>query len=442
MKQASKFFALLCALLLAGAVTSCEEPEVETPSTEEPPVTEQPGENEEPTEGEQPKELSVNTYAINGTVYDFGSVAAMMQDENLLIIGTPDKNLRSAEDIFAESDHYFFGAVSPLLVGAKIDVTSEKKLFTLLSTLAGAEIETLSPEFPEEATEGEMTLAYVDGKVSLVGRLVLATGAKFEFNMEAQQRVELIDDIMCRGVETKPVRTAYYLVEEDITTLWLTPAALEHAGELEKVTWYLSLSLSNDLMGKEVDITTLTAENHFEFKAVDNYVETVQSFSNEDLKGATGSFLVEKLGSENYQVVFNIEFGGEAYGAEFEGECMLYELPEVKTNFLTYGKKNNQQEIALVSATLDCSTDVWVVELLAIDQSVFTATVPSNYFTGSMVGFSWSPNLTVSYKGRTYSKANGDGGTIIASYANNRLDFEFIGYDDLSCIYSGECEVK
>ena len=441
MKQISKFWALLCALLLAGAVTSCEEPEVENPSVD-PPVTEQPGENEEPSEGENPKELSVNTYSIDGTVYEFGSVAAMMQGENLLIIGTPDKNAGSAEAIFAECENYFFGAVSPLLVGETIDVTSEKRLFTLLSTLAGAEIETLSPEFPEEAIEGEMTLSYVDGKVSFEGRVVLATGVEFAFIMEVMQSVELIDDVICRGSETKPVRRAFYSVEEDITTLWLTPASLEHAGELEMVTWYLSISLSNDLMGEEIDIAALSADSHFEFEAVDNYVETVLGFSNENLKGATGSFLVEKLGNADYRVVFTFECGGEVYGADFAGECMLYEVPEERTNFLTYGKGNNKQEIPLVSATLDCSTDVWVVELVATDQSVCIATVPADYFTGSAVGFSWSPNLTVSYKGRTYSKANGDSGTVIASYENHRLAFEFIGYDNLSFIYSGVCEVK
>lgn len=438
MKQKRKFLALLCALLLAGAVTSCEEPEVENPPLD-PPATEQP------TDTEKPQELAVNTYSIDGTVYEFGSIAAMMQEENLLIIGTPDKNVDSAEAIFAECEEFFYGAVSPLLVGQTIDVTSEKKLFTLLSTLVGAEIETLSPDYTEEVTEGKITLAYVDGKVSLVGRLVLATSAEFAFNMEVEQTVELIDDVIYRGLETKPLRVAFYMVEEDITTLWLTPAALEHAGELGIATWYLSIALSNDLMGEEMDITTLPASSQFTFEVVDNYIENRQSFSNQDLKGAMGTFLVEKLSEANYRVEFEFEFDGVAYGVEFEGVCMIYEVPEEpeeSANFLTYGKKTNKQEIPLVSAALDCSTDVWVVELVAADQSVFSATIPSNFFTGEAKGFSQSPNLTVTYNGRTYSKANGDSGTIFASYENNRLDFEFIGYDDLSCIYNGACEEK
>lgn len=441
MKTHSKSILLFLGIVvIAAMVTSCGEPErIDKPSLKDYLVS------------EQPQYMSGNSYAIDGNEYTFGSVAAMMSGENLLVVGTPDEGIASAEDIFADCEEYFYGAVSPLLVGKTFDITTEQRLFTVLSTLAGAPVEGIMPDYPEEATSGEMTLSYVDGKALLVGWMVLANGTEVAYKMECEEQLTLLEDVIYRDTEVKPLRSAFYKESEDCTTLWFSPAGLEHAGELEIARWYMALTFSNSLLGEEVDIAALPGNSEFAFEVVDN-AEADNSFaiSREQMQGATGAFTVERIEEGVYSAKVRILFGGVEYGLEFNSECLDYDFrPEAKTNYLTYGKGNSKQEVDLVSATLDCSTDVWVVTLTAADQSVLSATAPGDFFTGEAKGFSQSPNLSVTYNGRTYSKANGDSGTIIASVVilespqeEPILNFEFIGYDDLSCVYSGACTLE
>lgn len=438
MENNFRLLALLCALVFAGVMTSCEEPEPPAPVFT----------LKDYFVGERPALIANNSFAIGDQEYTFGSVAAMMSGENLLIVATPQAGYTDAEKIFAECEEYFYGAVSPLLVGKTFDITTEKKLFTVASTLAGAPIEGITPDYPEEAVRGEMTISYVDGKATLVGWVLGADYTELAVKMECEADIALLTDVIYRGNEAKPLRASFYQMDEEGTTLWFTPAGLEHAGELEIATWYFSLTLSNSLLGKDVDITSLPSGSAFAFEMVDNATpENSLRISSEQLQGATGNFIVHRTQEGVYDARVNITIAGIEYGLEFGGECVDYEIrPEVKTNFLTYGKGNKAQEITLVSAAVDCSTDVWVVTLTAANESVLTATVPAEFFTGDAKGFSQSPNLTVSYNERTYSKANGDSGTIFASLMildspeeAPRLNFEFMGYDDLSCIYSGDC---
>lgn len=438
MENNFRLLALLCALVFAGVMTSCEEPEPPAPVFT----------LKDYFVGERPALIANNSFAIGDQEYTFGSVAAMMSGENLLIVATPQAGYTDAEKIFAECEEYFYGAVSPLLVGKTFDITTEKKLFTVASTLAGAPIEGITPDYPEEAVRGEMTISYVDGKATLVGWVLGADYTELAVKMECEADIALLTDVIYRGNEAKPLRASFYQMDEEGTTLWFTPAGLEHAGELEIATWYFSLTLSNSLLGKDVDITSLPSGSAFAFEMVDNATpENSLRISSEQLQGATGNFIVHRTQEGVYDAKVNITIAGIEYGLEFGGECVDYEIrPEVKTNFLTYGKGNKAQEITLVSAAVDCSTDVWVVTLTAANESVLTATVPAEFFTGDAKGFSQSPNLTVSYNERTYSKANGDSGTIFASLMIPDspkeapiLNFEFMGYDDLSCIYSGDC---
>lgn len=435
MKNKIRLLALLCAVLFAGVVTSCEEPVEPTPTPTPTPTP------------EYPEAKNVNTYVINGKEYAFGSVATMMLGENLVIAATPTADVSSAESIF-ECEEYIFGAVSPLLVGEKIDVTTEQKLFTIASTLVGAPLEGISPDYPEEATSGEVQISYEEGKATFVGWLVLADGTELAVNMEAEARVEINENVIVRGGVEKPLRSAFYKEDEGTVNLWFSPAGIDYFSELEIVTYYFHIELSEELLGRNLDIQNLPEGGKFTFELVDN-ADTSQSFAigESDLKGASGSCSVERLDDETYRVLLQLTIGELSYEITFEGKCVSHALaPEVKTNYLTYGKGNKAQEITLVSAAVDCSTDVWVVTLTAADESVFTATVPENFFTGEAKGFSQSPNLTVTYKERTYSKVNGDSGTIWASLTildspqeAPMLNFEFMGYDDLSCIYSGDC---
>ncbi len=437
MKRNFRWLMLLCATLWAGVVISCEEPK----------PTPQP-DPQEPSQSEYPEAKVVNTYVVNGEEFALGSVATMMEGENLIIVATPASGVSGAEAIFASSE-YIFGAVSPLLVGETFDVMSEQSLFTISSTLVGVAIDTIAPEFLEEVTKGQVTISNNDGKVSMVAGLVLADGTKLAVNMECEARGEIVinENVITRAGEEKPIRSVFYNEENGLVSLYVSPAGLDHAGELENSTYYTYIEIPVEMLGSSVEVESLPANTRVSFGLEDNY-DPSQSFV---IYGASwaevyGECFVEQVESNLWRIMVQLTIGGEEYAIAFEGECVDYNYrPEEKNNFLTYGKGNKKQEIGLVGATLDRSTDVWVVTLTAADDSVLTATVPAACFEVEVVGFSQYPNdLSVTYNNRTYSKPNGDSGTIKASFTEGntpQLDFEFIGYDDLSCIYSGDCTV-
>lgn len=422
MKNRQKSLPALLAMLLMIGVVACETPV------------------DEPTpDGEFPAAPNKNTYAINGVEHNFGSTAAMMVDDNLLLVATPESGVKSANAILTECEEYFYGAVSPLLVGQKVDVKSEQDLFTIVSTLVGAPIETLAPEMQNEVESGEFVLSNDNGKVTLMAELVLTGGTKLAVNIEAKESVKVNENIISRGEESKPLRSAFYKEEQGVTTLWVSPAGLDYFEELDIATWYIRLSVSNELMGEKFDVSKLSAESVFSFAVVDNLNSDNNVLIEKGrMSDVEGNCFVEKVADAKYVVVLNLTIGDVLYAVAFDGDCVGHDVaPEKATNFLTY----KGSEVKLVGAELDCTSDVWVVSLIAADQSVIVATVPANFFTGDAKGFSQSPNLTVTYNGRTYSKANGDSGTIWASVADGVLNFEFVGYGDLSCVYSGECTI-
>ena len=67
------------------------------------------------------------------------------------------------------------------------------------------------------------------------------------------------------------------------------------------------------------------------------------------------------------------------------------------------------------------------------------ATAPATFFDGNARGFSQSADLTVSYEGVTYSKANGYSGTFTALYdeSGETLSLSFTNYDNLELSYAG-----
>lgn len=404
----------------------------------------------ERTPNDTPKESLIpteeNTYTINGESYAFRSVVAMLTGEDLLIAATPTSGLVTFSEM-ADNGNYFYGAVSPLLVGKRFDVTTEPRLFTVVSLLAGAQIETLAPGMTEEVTEGEMLLSNSDGKVSIEAYFVIANDVRLGVNISIAQSISVNENEIGRNEELKPLRSAFYEVADDgTTTLWLTPAGIDFFDELSIASWYFRLEVSAEMIGEVRDVTSLPVGGEFAFEMTDNLVGDTFRIGSKDLQSATGYIWVECHGEGLYMVKLRIEVGDRLFVVQFAGECKSSSVvEETKTNYLTY----NNTEIALQSAQIDVTEDVWVVELTAADQSVLSATIPEEFFTGDAKGFSQSPYLTVTYNGRTYSKANGDSGTIFASLTildspqeEPILNFEFVGYDNLSCAYSGKCPYK
>ena len=401
-------------------------------------------EREEGLGGGNGTELKANTYSVDGVVGSFKSVAVMMVGENISIVATPNEGVASAEAIL-ECENYLFASVSPLLVGKEFDIKAEKSLYTIISTLAEAPLATVAPDETNEVVSGKAKLVYENDILTVKAEMVLANGSIFAFHAKAEHSVVVNENTIARGNEKKPLRAAFYSEVGNTTTLAFTPANIEYFEELEDASWYMTITVSNNLAnGSDVDVKNLGANDTFEFGVVDN-VRDSKSFSVvygfTDMSDVEGVFNIAKRGEGEYAVNIDISVAGVAYKANFDGECISeHKEQEVKTNYFIY----NGEEFAATGAALTKGASVWSVEILASNGKSATLVAPAQFFEqGGTYGFSQSSLFKVVCEGVTYSKANGSSGTVTLQYddQNKMLTIDFTNYDNLQFNYSGTVTV-
>lgn len=66
----------------------------------------------------------------------------MMIGENIAIAASADEGFTDVTSIMEESSAFFYAALSPTLLDREIDLKTEESLFTIISTLAKARMET------------------------------------------------------------------------------------------------------------------------------------------------------------------------------------------------------------------------------------------------------------------------------------------------------------
>lgn len=397
-----------------------------------------------PSVAPPPAAAKENTYVIDGKEYKFGSTAFMMVGENPAVVASPRLALQGAEKIL-ESENYLYAAVSPLLNGVEFDLMTESTPYTLISTLAGALIECVAPEMTEEITSGKATFAIADKRATFQASLTLANGSQLAINITtlAEEKITINENTISRSEEKKPLRTAFYMNEEGMTYLYFTPAGIDYAEELEITTWYMYLMVSDDLIKNQtIDITSEATRNgKFIVGLMDN-LDSSRSWSitGDDLGGATGTLFVKRNGEGDYSTLLNLLYGGVEYKISFEGKCIsCYDAPVVESNYIIFnGTKNH-----LTAATLDAKEEPWTLSLRVDNGESVVITAPANFFDGNAHGFSQSPLLSVSYKGETFSKANGNSGTLTLGLDQDLLTLEvaFTNYAGCDVAYSGSVTI-
>ena len=223
--------------ILALAVISCEKPQVDPQQ----PGTEQSG-TEQPTpevpETPELPQLEVNTYEVDGERNPFGSVAVSNFGEYICIAATPAEGVENFDEVF-EQDEYFYVAISPLLVGHEFDMMQEEKLFTVMSTMDGAFLESVAPSMTEEIVSGTCLFDYKEGVAAVEAHIALADGARLSVKLSAEEPGIIVNEnVFAIAGNQKPVRTAFCLVEDGVTALYITPAGISYFADLEITTYY------------------------------------------------------------------------------------------------------------------------------------------------------------------------------------------------------------
>lgn len=426
MKRYSIFIA---ALTLFFAV-SCEEvtPVPDEPQTPVPEQPEQPGPEQPEKEEIQLKE---NEYLLGDDVRSFASVEVSNFGEYLCIAATPVEGVEDFNAIF-EQDQYFYVAISPLLNGKEFDLMTEEHLYTVISTLDGAFLETVAPSMNEEIIEGKCTFGYAEGVASVQISLTLADGVSLSAVLSAEEEgIVVNENLFSIGGNDKPVRTAFHQLEDGVTALYLTPAGIEFFDDLGITTYYAYIILNTDQChGRTLSINDIIAAGY-----ADNFNELIVD-SNETETTGTVNVLSDPDNPNHYVVAADLDFAGTTLKLRFDGYTIDADAKEVLKNEIIYDGKAYAIKEAYLN-TMPSPESVYNVILNLEDGRALNIILPSTFLDGNAHGFSQSPYLYMEFEDRTYSKAEGYSGTVTVSVENGTMKVEATNYDNLEVTYEG-----
>lgn len=387
-----------------------------------------------PGQGNQDVVLEANTYAVDKEKSSFGSVEVSNLGEYICIAASPAKGVENFDAIF-EQDEYFYVAISPLLNGKEFDLMAEKDLYTVMSTLDGAFLESVAPGMTQEIKEGKCTFNYQNEKAKVEISLTLADGRTLAAKMEAEEAgIVVNENIFAIAGDEKPVRAAFYLKEDGLTTLYLTPAGIQYFEDISITTYYAYIILDDtQCNGRTLDVSDIVAVGYG-----DNFNEIYVDSREVDALGSL-KVLSDPDNTAHYQVSADITLGGTTLKLRYNGNAIDAGTKEVVKNELVYNGKS--YGITGVSLDLQPNQENTCGVMIATDRGDFMRiTLPLNFLDGNAHGFSQSPDLYMEYDGQVYSKANGYNGTVTVGKDENTIKIEATNYDNLKIIYEGPYE--
>ena len=423
---------LLTALIIA--VASCDIPD-STPVLPSDPPAENPSEKPSEKPDEKPEEKPVatrdNTYVIDGTEYTFGSAAVTNFGEYLCIAASPSENVEGFDAIL-EQDEYLYVAISPLLNGKEFDLMTEKVLFTVISTISGASIESLAPDTLTGIAEGKCIFAYEDGLASVDILMKLDSGIELSAKMSAEEPALIVNEnIFAINGDTKPVRTAFHESADGLTTIYLTPAGISYFEELEITTYYAYIILEDSQCnGRTLNIKDIECAGYG-----DNLREIYISSENTETTG-TVNVLRDPEDPSHYILAADLDFEGNTLELQYDGQAISTMLKEEKESSVTY--EGNKQKIQEVSLDKTPNPEFTYTAIISTeDGTEIRITFPLAYLDGNAHGFSQSPYLTITYGETTFSKATGYSGTVTIGTEDDTITIEATNYKNFEIFYQG-----
>ena len=388
-----------------------------------------------PSQGDQDVVLEANTYAIDKAKSPFGSVEVSNLGEYLCIAASPSRGVGSFDAIF-EQEEFFYVAISPLLNGKEFDLMTENDLYTVMSTLDGAYLETVAPSMKEEIKAGKCLFNYKDGKAEVEISLTLTDGTTMAAKMEAEEPgIVVNENIFAIAGDEKPLRTAFYLKEDGLTTLYLTPAGIDYFEDISITTYYAYIVLDDtQCNGRALDVSDIVAVGYG-----DNFNEIYVDSREVSAKGSLKVF-ADPSDASHYQVSADITFGGTTLKLRYDGNAIDAGTKEVVKNEVIY----NGETYGITNVILNMQPDpvslTCTVMIFTERGDMVSITLPVNFLDGNAHGFSQSPDLYMDYDGQRYSKATGYSGTITVAEDGDTIRIDATNYDNLKITYEGPYE--
>lgn len=423
---------------------SCDRPEPE-------PVPPTPPVEEESVVTPEGYPVSEDSYVIGKkTEYSFKSTAMMMVGENIAVAASVEEGFTDVRTMMEESSEFFYAAVSPMLLDKEFDLKTEKALFTIISTLAEAQIETVAPEETSEIKSGKGKAVLKDGILTFKAELTLSDGTSLSVNISTEENeddpIVINENLIGRGEEVKPLRAAFYKEDGDLTYLFFTPGNIQYFDELSIVTWYSYIVLPTALInGRTISTAEMTEGQTFMFGVVDNVnADNCFDIDNSNLSILKGTFNISKNEAGSYKALIEFVKDRETYYVAFDGECISSDVtaPEIeKEAEFTYGGEKS----GIDAAFLEKEDGIWYLTLDVSNGKQAVISMSEKFWeSGGTFGFSQDPNMSVTYDGNTYSKANGHSGTLTMHLDEEAgiVETEFTNYKDCEFYYKGAFTLK
>lgn len=430
MNTSTRIFTAMAILLMTAI--SCERPDDDP---EDKPDGNPPVEKPEEKPDTPVVATKDNTFVIDGKEASFGSISVSNFGEYLCIAASPEEGVESFDAMFGQ-DEYLYVAISPLLNGKEFDLMTENDLFTVISTVAGAGIETLSPEVRTEITEGRCSFGYAEGKTEVFIALELSSGVSFSAKMSAEEAALVVNEnTFSLDGNTKPIRTVFHRSQDGRTELYLTPAGISYFEDLNITTYYAYLILEDSQCnGKTLSVKDIEAAGYG-----DNFNEIYVSSTDTQTTG-TVNVLRDAEDPAHYTVAASLDFDGTALEMSFDGKALdtapaqeaesevVYDGKSEKINKVTLDKRDTPQFTHSVNILTENGTDICI-------------TLPHAYIDGTPHGFSQSPYLTIAYGDVIFSKATGYSGTVNIGTEGETMTIEATNYKNFNIYYKGPFSV-
>lgn len=416
------YYLLLAALALLAV--SCQD--------SLPPVVDDPVTIPDPKPEPKPEpELEVNSYILDSSKTALGSVELSNLGEYICIAATPVEGVESFDAVFGQ-DEYFYVAISPLLNGREFDLMTEQNLYTVMSTLDGAYLESVAPSMKEEIKAGKCLFDYKEGKAEVIVTLTLNDGRSLAVRMEADEPgIVVNENIFAIAGDEKPLRTAFYLKEDGLTTLYLTPAGIEFFEDIAITTYYAYIILEDSQCnGWTLNVNEIVAVGYGDnFNEI--YVDSRETEAEGTLRVAS-----DPDNDAHYQVYADVKVGGTTVTLRFDGDAIDANAKEVVKNEVIYaGKSYAITSVYVEEAASPESTCSVLIHTERND--VVRISLPADFLDGKAHGFSQSPDLYIEYDGQVYSKAAGYSGTVTVGLEGDIIRIDATNYDNLKITYEG-----
>lgn len=414
-----------------------------------------------------------NQIAFGDEYIDIKSTYATRFQGSLMVYLCPTEGLSDPESML-DTDNLMTIAINPNKIGQVIDITTEESIYTLYNLLNWA-----SPDAPEKdisianstwqdyCTNGTMQVdALENNTVKLSFDITMNSGKTFRGAYEGPCTIDITEpsttNILTVNDVTRDIKAAFYLKQDNITSLYLTPANISNFEDINLVSsYYVYVALPDAALdGREIDLSTAEVFSVMYYNpATDDMVFVYQ----DDPQGATGTYSIKATGNtgDEYEVNMNVHIGEYTITGNYSGK-FLSDAPPVKENEYQLGEG---EKTSINSVIIDKKTNADMCDIYLLHQSDLTSIeeiktadpiiikIDKTALNGDIQAFSLNPSMSITYKGKAYNQESAtnnelNGGNATVTLENTHVTIEFTlfqiaqyGPADLKGYYDGKVTV-